>query len=130
MQCDMEFHCDLHGRYDSEPEWRELRRQLVDARSKSRNQQWWGWLWPTLDRDGYLFKFKLCGRAQYSNWVDSLWHDGFRHQFELDGGYTSCCLHCQLFHLGWAFDLNLDHRVRYCERPDSFDQLYLHCRSE
>ena len=71
----MEFHSCLHSWYDRKPEWRELRRQLVDARAKPGYQQRRVRLWPTLDRDRNLFKLNLFDRASCTDWIRGLWNN-------------------------------------------------------
>ena len=60
---------------------RKLRRQFLDAKPKSGDQQRRGWHWRTLDRNWTLFD--LLVRTGDSDWIGGFGHDQLQHESEL-----------------------------------------------
>jgi hypothetical protein len=122
MRDSMELNGGLHRRHDSEPKWRKLHRQFLDAESKSGDQQRRRGQWPALDCHWSMLELLIC--AGNSDWVGRFWDDQLQHKPQLECGHPAGGMQCQL--QGTAersLDCVPNHNIRCRDRSHAFDYL-------
>jgi hypothetical protein len=104
---------------------RKLRRQFLDAKPKSGDQQRRGWHWRTLDRNWTLFD--LLVRTGDSDWIGGFGHDQLQHESELVGSSPPRRMQCQLpSAAGRNLHRDSTHNIGCCHWSYPFDHLRLY----
>jgi hypothetical protein len=94
MRNSMERNGNLHRGHDGQRWRRKLRRQLLDPKSKSLDEQWRSRQRRTLDR--YDSVFDMFGCASDSKWIGSVGDDQLEHEPGLECGHSARGMQCQL----------------------------------
>jgi hypothetical protein len=86
----MEQRCSLHSGHDRKPRRGKLRREFLDSKPKSGDQQRRVRKWPALDRNGRLFE--LFEHCQHPHWIDGVRNDQYWNDLEVVGSACPCRL--------------------------------------